>query len=165
MWSTAPTEIEIEDGDIVKIMYYDEIANYNVVYAIDENADVKIYHDQVIEVAEPDTHSLMEGTEVRIVFNEIPETETHYFKHQLKINDEEVEFEDGEHVFNVADHTNIEVKVLEFTGVENIATDANVPSDVYNLQGVRILNNATAEQIKALPAGIYVVGGQKRVIR
>lgn len=164
-YSTAPSEVEIEDGDIVKLMYYDEIAEYDVVYAIDENADVKIFHDQVTEIANPDKHTVMEGTEIRLVFNEIPETEAYYYEHELKINGETVEFEDGEHVLTVMDHTNIEVKVNEFTGVENITTGTNVPADVYNLQGVRILNNATAEQIKALPAGIYVIGGEKKVIR
>lgn len=164
-YATAPSEIEIEDGDVVKIFKSGEIENYNVVYDIDEAADVKIFHDQVIEVAEPDKHSVMMGTEIRIVFNEIPETEEYEFKHELVINDETVEFENGEHVLAVNADTNIAIKVNQFTGVENIAAGANAPQDVYNLQGVRIISNASAEQIKALPAGIYVIGGEKRAIR
>ena len=37
--------------------------------------------------------------------------------------------------------------------------------DVYNLQGIRILTNVTSADLKTLPAGIYIMGGRKFVVR
>ncbi len=45
------------------------------------------------------------------------------------------------------------------------ATADNAPKDVYNLQGQLIKSLATPDQIKALPAGLYIVGGKKILIR
>lgn len=65
-------------------------------------------------------------------------------------------------------HVNAERK-FEITltgGVGNVAVDAEAANkDVYNLQGVLLIENATPEQVKALPAGLYIVGGEKIVIR
>lgn len=38
-------------------------------------------------------------------------------------------------------------------------------ADVYNLQGIRVLTNALTSEIRALPAGIYIINGRKTVIR
>lgn len=67
----------------------------------------------------------------------------------------------------------IRIDILYVVGSEN-----NVPSivtsavasenlvDVYTLQGVRVLNNVkAAEAIKTLPAGLYVVGGKKVLVK
>ncbi len=38
------------------------------------------------------------------------------------------------------------------------------PADVYNLQGMLIVRNATEQQIKALPTGIYIINGKKIIL-
>ena len=51
-------------------------------------------------------------------------------------------------------------------GVESVAvatTPAAGNSDVYTVTGMLVLRNATPAQLKALPAGIYIVGGAKYV--
>lgn len=51
-------------------------------------------------------------------------------------------------------------------GVGEIKADpVSARPDVYNFAGVRILSNATKEEIKALPPGIYIIGGEKIVIK
>ena len=52
-----------------------------------------------------------------------------------------------------------EVTVTETTGIRDIVEedDAAAPADVFNLQGVQVLRNATESEINALPAGIYIV--------
>ncbi len=51
-------------------------------------------------------------------------------------------------------------------GVEQIDADtAQLSGNVYNLQGILIAPNATAEQIQALPAGFYVIAGRTVYIR
>ncbi len=52
-------------------------------------------------------------------------------------------------------------------GVENIAVDNNASraNDIYNLQGIRLKANATADDIKALTPGVYIIGGQKVIVK
>lgn len=44
------------------------------------------------------------------------------------------------------------------------ASDA-LPADVYNIHGIKVATNATADDINNLPAGIYIAGGKKYVVR
>ena len=52
---------------------------------------------------------------------------------------------------------------------ENVGIDAvdaeNGLYNVYNYQGIRVLNNADKDAVKALPAGFYIINGKKVVIR
>ena len=49
------------------------------------------------------------------------------------------------------------VTVTETTGIRDIVEDDAATADVFNLQGVQVLRNATEAEINALPAGIYIV--------
>lgn len=51
------------------------------------------------------------------------------------------------------------------TGVEGIEVTPDTIVDVYNLQGVRVLRDAKVMDIINLPAGIYVAGGRKYIVR
>lgn len=51
------------------------------------------------------------------------------------------------------------------TGVEAIELTPDTIVDVYNLQGVRVLRDAKVTDIINLPAGIYVAGGRKYIVR
>ena len=60
----------------------------------------------------------------------------------------------------------ITVSLAKQDGVESVNAAAVAESrDVYTLTGILLISNATDAQLKALPAGIYVVGGRKLVIR
>lgn len=50
-------------------------------------------------------------------------------------------------------------------GVEAVELTPNTIVDVYNLQGVRVLRDAKVMDIINLPAGIYVAGGRKYIVR
>lgn len=43
--------------------------------------------------------------------------------------------------------------------------NSNETYDVFNMQGVALLKNATYSEVKALPAGIYVINGKKVAIK
>jgi hypothetical protein len=64
-------------------------------------------------------------------------------------------------------HANAEFNVAidtQFSGVENVAVNAaDLNAPVYNLQGVQVKANASS--LKQLPAGIYIVGGRKVVVK
>ncbi len=52
------------------------------------------------------------------------------------------------------------------TGVESVAADAaELSGNVYNLQGILLIQNATPEQVKALPSGLYIVGDTKVIVK
>lgn len=51
------------------------------------------------------------------------------------------------------------------SGVDDIVADGEAkPTDVFNLQGIRVLSNATRDDIRLLPPGIYIAGGKKIVV-
>lgn len=52
----------------------------------------------------------------------------------------------------------------DYTGVEDVISDAD-SFTVYNLQGILVLSEATADDVKALPAGIYIVNGSKVAVK
>lgn len=48
--------------------------------------------------------------------------------------------------------------------IEDVISDYK-PSDVFNLAGVRIMRNASVEQLRSLESGIYVIGGRKVFVK
>ena len=51
-------------------------------------------------------------------------------------------------------------------GVEDVAVDAEAPVNVYTLQGVCVLRGVTVDEAAAtLPAGIYLMGNRKVVVK
>lgn len=50
-------------------------------------------------------------------------------------------------------------------GVEEVEVTAETIVDVFNLQGVCVLRGAKVMDIINLPAGIYVAGGRKYIVR
>ena len=52
------------------------------------------------------------------------------------------------------------------SGLVNIKfTESETPTDVYNLQGILVKRNATSEDIRSLPAGIYITHGKKIIVK
>lgn len=47
------------------------------------------------------------------------------------------------------------------TSVSDILSDAETHTDIYNLQGILIKRNATADDINSLHPGLYIIGGRK----
>ena len=77
--------------------------------------------------------------------------------------DEEWEMEDF-----LTGHANAAMKVeIDTTGagVENVLAGNDVKVDVYNLQGIMLVKDADAEAVKNLPAGLYIIGGQKVAVK
>ena len=51
------------------------------------------------------------------------------------------------------------------SGVEGIAADENGLYTVYTISGVLVVKDGSAQQVNALPAGLYIVNGQKKAIK
>lgn len=89
--------------------------------------------------------------------------------------------DEGNYVFNVGDGwmsmtgadgyvTKSSAFSLSFyvdgtAAVELVTADGNATYDVYNLQGIQVLRNAEENALNNLPAGLYIVNGEKRLIK
>ncbi|MDE7413485.1 MAG: hypothetical protein K2N05_06825 [Muribaculaceae bacterium] len=51
------------------------------------------------------------------------------------------------------------------SGIENVVASGSETFDVYDIAGVRVLNNVKADVLSSLAKGIYVINGKKVVIR
>lgn len=70
----------------------------------------------------------------------------------------------------VAPGTPKELKCVDraafLAGVDDVTSNGDdTPVDVYNLSGVIVLRQATPQQISSLPAGLYIAGGKKILIK
>ena len=58
----------------------------------------------------------------------------------------------------------VSFSTVEDTGVEAVLGE-DAAADVYNVAGYLVKTGATADEIRALPAGIYIVKGQKIAVK
>lgn len=74
---------------------------------------------------------------------------------------------DADGVYNITLDASkkIIVRKNRTSGIESVSVNKELPVDVYSVSGVAVLRNATEAQIKALPAGIYIVAGRKVVVK
>ena len=57
-----------------------------------------------------------------------------------------------------------EIQLKKDTGIEQLATDNRV-TDIHTISGVRVKRNATTDNLKTLPAGIYIIGNRKVMVK
>ncbi len=145
-------------GDVHRVFVGGEPAIHDLVFNVEGSAVPTVKSDRVITHENfLDGLSLLHQTEVTII---APEDATSF---GVNVDGETIEpNENGHYVFTaVAPH------VVGISGVNSIINveAAEVAKDgaVYNLLGVKVAEKAS--DLKNLPAGIYVVDGQKKVVR
>lgn len=138
----------------VLLTYYD----YSVVYRHDQSG-IKVLDDNGTAVASGSFvySSDTEANQMIVEFKPTVVTDGHYTvvipKRALIFGD----MKDG--VFSAP----LELEyTVESAGVDNVAADGAdaVPDGVYNLQGVRV-----ADRPESLPAGLYIYGGKKILVK
>ncbi len=172
----------------------DEIARAEVSYDFSTLTDfaIELHHDHVATAVDATaTHRLLPGTE--ITFTVTPKakpaparvgaitpkdgeaaTEPAF---TVTANDEEVEpQEDGSYMVKINDDhiaNGLSLKVAQpqtedpedpNTGIDEVMADG-ATADVYSISGTLIVRKATKADIAKLPAGIYIIGGEKVVVR
>lgn len=150
------------ENSVIKI-FTAEPASHTVNYTIADGVNAKVAHDYLEEVAAPGAnHSLQHGTHVVI-------TPVQRAALIVKANDATVSPDaEGRFVVPVTADTNISIANDGHVGVNDILEGENgeaVSFEVYNLQGIRVLSNASADDVRNLPAGIYIVNGKKVAIK
>ncbi len=154
---------ETADGDVIK-MYLTAPESYGVTYNIDENVNIEVRHDHTTLIAEPSTHTVLQGTEIVITAlnDESPVARVAETTGApvVTVNEETVAPDaEGRYVFAVNADSAIKVVPGETVGIGSIdAAGTNPDAPVFNLQGIRV---GKASGLRALPAGIYIVNGVK----
>ena len=142
------------DKDIVKI-YFGEtnVAKYDVTFNLSgvNASDIDVKKDIITEVTDLAAgFSALSGTQVDI-------TPAEGKNIKVSVNDEAITDVNGVYSFNVTAAT--AVKIEEATGINSISSDDKADNKVYTVQGVRVNN------VKNLPAGLYIVNGKTRVVK
>ena len=58
------------------------------------------------------------------------------------------------------------VETFDYSGVDDVAEDVPAEVDVYNMQGVRVRKGVQrSEATQGLPQGIYIIGGEKVLVK
>lgn len=149
-----------EEGDIIKI-YPEPVAPYPVKVEIEDGIkDCAIIHDFYNFVEESGQFTVLPGT--IIMFSYMGDTEI-----DIKSNGVEVPVDEtyGCPALYVQEPVNITITKKEQNSIHDILSGKNTCNDVYNMQGILVKRAATADDINALPAGLYIVGNKKIAVR
>ena len=156
----------LKDGDVMKI-FKAEPSTYEVSFKLGEGVEVKDVvtdgYTAVESVAEPLT--LFQNTALSFA---LPALENERQSYVMTLNDEDVEVPaDGKFSYKVdADKAfDISIYTEPEDGISNISGDAAANTNVYNLQGILMIRNASKEQISNLPEGLYIVGDKKVIVK
>ena len=150
-------KIDVADKSVVKVFLTEQPVNCNVTFDAPESLEATVTYDRVKTLGKlADGLACFKGTEVAI---EGADDLT------VKVGETELEKNnDGKFVFTVADPATTVTLADKSSGVESVvvSTEADANAAVYNLMGVRV---GTRAQLNTLPAGIYVLNGQKVIVK
>ena len=149
-------ELPVKNNDVVKLFLKEESekapALADVKFTLDGEKNFSVVKDIITEVNDLDGVKALPGTRFEIT----PDQDEVI---QVKVNGTPLEINDGKYTFDTdGDETDVYIQGKQ-SGIGTIGADNNTAdNDVYNLQGIKILDNATPAQVKALPAGLYIQG-------
>ena len=153
----ASYQINVEDKNVIKAFIATEPVECNVTFNAPEGLEATVTYDRVKTLDKlADGLACFKGTEVAI---EGADDLT------VKVGETELEKNnDGKFVFTVADPATTVTLADKSSGVENVVmtTEADANAAVYTLMGVRV---GTRADLNTLPAGIYVLNGQKVIVK
>lgn len=151
----ALTISELVEGSVVK--FYGETPEYfKVNFNIEEGAPVEIYQDVIDKLDDIESVEVMRGTGFDILPEEGSEIE-------VSVNDIKQTAVEGKYTVYADSDLSITIKKGNPSGVSGIE-DSDL-TDVYSLQGIRVLRQASGDQIAKLPSGIYIMKGKKIVLQ
>lgn len=156
--NSASYQVSFNDGDVLKIYLASNPKTCGVTFTVGSDvtpAGISVKRDIIVGVEDwTNGFSALQGTQVDITAEDISVT----------VNGTAVTPVDGTFTFTVSDDT--EVSIAKPTAISDIrAGETTAARNVYNMQGVKVADNADNAAISNLPAGIYIIDGKKIVIR
>lgn len=149
-------ELRPNDGDVIKAYMKAAPALHTVTFTHSVAVDkVQATVDKINKLDLTTTESIQVLTGTEIDFN--------CLGYIVKVNDEETaESATGEYKVTVTGDTKIHIE--GGAGVDSITVEAPQDNNVYNLQGVMVIENASADDINNLAKGVYIIN-HKKVIK
>lgn len=151
-------KLELADGDVLKAFVATDPVESDVTFIFDEGVKAEVMRDIIVKVEDPLAgFTCFDGTQV-----DIKPIEGDDSLDGVKLNDEVVPMnEDGSYSVVVNGASEIRL-VGGSSGIGSVNADKAGNADVYNLQGIKV---ATRDQLRTLPAGLYIVGGEKVLVK
>lgn len=142
-----------ENNGVYKFYFAAEPSLYTVNFTIEgqarEASAITGKYDIVKDIDFTQPLEALTGTGINIYGNNLT----------VKVNDTEIPCIDDMYSFTVQENSNVVIS-RDQVGIEGINADAKA-NNVYNLQGILMIRNASEAQIQALLAGMYIINGKK----
>lgn len=150
--------ITFANGDLAKVYLASEPEKYEVTFTQNVEGAVTSVTTDGQEYANWATgFTALGGTKVAVTVD--------VEKAAVTVDGEKAETDDnGNYIVDITKATNIVIS--ESSGIENVSI-LNVTKDnnVYNMQGILVIKNASDCDLTTLPAGLYIINGKKVVIK
>lgn len=157
----------LNNGDIVRIFNSQPAMNIVTVTVADDTdaADFVITADgqAVADWTEEGSFMPFIGSTISVKWTAPEVEEGFYMTHTCTLDGTPLEETDGVCTFKMEDACTLVLAEQKNVSIANVAVDNNADNAVYNLQGIRVANNAN--ETSTLPAGIYICGGRKVVVK
>lgn len=144
-------KINVAENDVVKVFLKGEPTNCSVNFSGSGLDAAGIIADKVVNVDTSSAFSCFNGTEMIISGDN-----TEVFVNEAPV----VADAEGKFVFVVNEATTNVVVNLKGSGIFSAINDSADNAEIYNLQGIRVSND-----VNTLPAGVYIRGGKKILVR
>lgn len=153
-------QFQLTHGDILKIFLASNPKTYEVAFDMQISAEhISVIRD-LIQVVEnwQEGFKTLQGTQVEVKTDD----ETGI---KVTVNDEILTPTEGSYTFIINENTTVKIEDENGNGIGNVATEGSTVKEVYNLQGVKVIENAAGNRISNLPSGLYIINGKKTLIR
>lgn len=153
--------LEVADKDVLKFFFTKTPAKFNATITVDGEAEnLTVMKDQLKEVADFTAPiPCLEGSELLFSVSEKS------FVKSLTVNGTPVQpQEDKTYKVVVTADCNIKVELGVASGINDVTAAVRDTNDVYRIDGVLIMKNASRSEVENLGRGIYIING-KKVIR
>lgn len=153
--------LEVADKDVLKFFFTKTPAKFNATITVDGEAEnLTVMKDQLKEVADFTAPiPCLDGSELLFSVSEKS------FVKSLTVNGTPVQpQEDKTYKVVVTADCNIKVELGVASGINDVTAAVRDTNDVYRIDGVLIMKNASRSEVENLGRGIYIING-KKVIR
>lgn len=149
--------VTLVDGDAIKVYLASQPEKYAVTITQNvEDAISAVATDGQAYSNYASGFTVLDGTVVSITLADT--------KASVTVDGAAVEADaDGKYNVVITKETNIVVD--KTNAIEEVVEVETLNNNVYNLQGILVVKNATESQINALPAGLYIINGKKVAVK
>ncbi len=147
--------LNINNGDVVKCFLKNVPVECPVTVNCEGEGEVTFTRDLIDVVADwQKGFTCFAGTQVVIAPNETTECEL-YVNNFIYRPDEA-----GAYTVEITEATTLDMKLTSKSGINDVTVDNEGDNTIYNLQGIKV-----GESTSTLPAGLYIRGGVKVVVK